>query len=53
LGQLQLGSAGLSYSSNKALGLEVHGKSGVLGIGLFSVCPKTRLKKHFLQPALN
>lgn len=37
LGQLQLGNAGLSYSSNKALGLEVQGKSGVLGIGLFKI----------------
>lgn len=37
LGQLQLGNAGVNYSSNKSLGLEVQGKSGVIGIGFFKI----------------
>ncbi len=37
LGQMQLGQAGINYTSNKTLGLEVQGKAGVIGIGLFKV----------------
>jgi hypothetical protein len=40
LGQLKLGGAGINVSSNKALGLNIHGKNGPIGLGLFKVKSK-------------
>jgi hypothetical protein len=37
LGQLKLGSANVNIDTNKALGLKINGKSGVIGLGLFRV----------------
>ena len=37
LEKLRLGNAGVNISSNKALGLNIQGKSGVIGLGLFMI----------------
>ena len=40
LGQMKLGSAGVNIDTNKALGLKINGKSGVIGLGLFKLKSK-------------
>lgn len=40
LGQLKLGSAGVNINTNKTLGLNINGKNGPLGLGLFRVKSK-------------
>ncbi|MEO5581259.1 MAG: hypothetical protein ABIR66_01095 [Saprospiraceae bacterium] len=37
LNNLQLGNAGISISSNKNTGLKIHGKEGIIGMGLFRI----------------
>jgi hypothetical protein len=40
LGQMKLGSAGVNIDTNKALGLKINGKSGVIGLGVFKISSK-------------
>jgi hypothetical protein len=40
LEQMKLGSAGVKLDTNKALGLKINGKSGVIGLGLFRIKSK-------------
>ena len=40
LGKMKLGSAGINIDTNKALGLKINGKSGVIGLGLFKLKSK-------------
>ena len=40
LGQMKLGSAGVNIDTNKALGLKINGKNGVIGLGLFRIKSK-------------
>lgn len=40
LGQLKLGGAGVNVDTNKALGLKINGKNGVIGLGLFRLKSK-------------
>ena len=40
LGQMKLGGAGVNIDTNKALGLKINGKSGVIGLGLFKLKSK-------------
>lgn len=37
LGQMKLGSAGVNLDTNKSLGLNINGKNGVIGLGLFRI----------------
>ena len=37
LGQMKLGSAGVNIDTNRALGLKISGKNGVIGLGLFRI----------------
>ncbi len=37
LGQMKLGSAGVNLDTNKALGLNINGKNGIIGLGLFRI----------------
>ena len=37
---MKLGSAGINIDTNKALGLKINGKSGVIGLGLFKLKSK-------------
>ena len=37
LKELKLGNAGISFTSNKKLGLDMQGKGGVIGLGLFKL----------------
>lgn len=46
LNNLQLGNAGLSISSNKNTGLKIHGKEGVIGLGLFRIKDGLFSKPH-------
>jgi hypothetical protein len=40
LGQMKLGSAGVNIDTNKALGLKINGKGGIIGLGLFRIKSK-------------
>lgn len=40
LGQMKLGSAGVNLGTNKALGLNINGKNGIIGLGLFRIKSK-------------
>lgn len=40
LGQMKLGGLGVNVGTNKALGLNINGKSGVIGLGLFRIKSK-------------
>jgi hypothetical protein len=46
LNKLQLGNAELSISSNKNTGLKIHGKEGVIGLGLFRIKDGIFSKPH-------
>lgn len=40
LGQMKLGSLGVNIGTNKALGLNINGKNGAIGLGLFRIKSK-------------